>query len=268
MVKEIIVYPQTPSLGYNVDIRVFDKEVLDLVQDLKDTIEANNLKALAAFQIGSSKSVIVVKKEDGEFLELINIRMFKREGTVITRESTAYFPGLSAEVKRYKKITISYQDIAGTQQYLEADGELAITLQRKYDYIFGGNFRLRLDAEEKKLFDAKLEFGTDVIDKNDCPTTFKRDTLLKGFNYLLIASVIGILISFFLGDANLKLLVQAENYAMLLMLGILFVYFFYAQYEGKQYKHCTSCQIGNIIGTCLVSLLKLLGVFLFYYFLV
>jgi len=268
MVKDVMTYPQTPGLGYNVDIRLFNEELFELLQDLKDTIEANNLNALAAFQIGSPKGVVVVKDEEGNFIELVNMRILTREGKVTTRETTAYFPGLSAEIERYAKIKVLYEDREGKQQFLNAEGDLAITIQRKYDYIFGGNIRMRMDEEEKKLFDAKLEFGTDVIDKNDCPTTFKRDILLKAFKYILIASGLGIVISFFLGEENLALLVQVENYAMWSMLGLIVAYFFYAQYEGKQYKHCTSCQIGNIIGTCVIALSKLLGVFVLYYLLV
>ena len=38
---------------------------------------------------------------------------------------------------------------------------------------------IRLDEDERKVFDAKLEFGTDAIMQNDCPTVFKRDRILQ-----------------------------------------------------------------------------------------
>jgi cadmium resistance protein CadD (predicted permease) len=53
---------------------------------------------------------------------------------------------------------------------------------------------------------------------------------------------------------------------MLSMLILLVIYFFYAQYEGKQYKNCTSCQIGNIIGTTAIGLAKLGVLFILTYF--
>ena len=150
-----------------------------------------------------------------------------------------------------------YEDRDGQQQFLEADGELSVTIQRKIDYNFGSNFRVRLNEEERKLFDAKLEFGTDSIMKNDCPTVFKRDRILQVFNLLLIAGIIGLIISFFVSDEILETLSTVENYIVISMLVSIIVYFFYAQYEGKQYKHCTSCQIGNIIGTSFILLIKL-----------
>jgi len=42
---------------------------------------------------------------------------------------------------------------------------------------------------------------------------------------------------------------------------LIIAYFFYAEYEAKKYKQCTSCQTGNIIGTSAIALgqLALLG---------
>jgi len=267
MVKEIIQYPTTPSLEFGANVRHFNQELFDLIADLKDTIEANHLNALAAFQIGSPYAVIVVKKDNGEFLELINPRIIKREGTVHPIESTAYFPGLSAKTKRYEKIKVMYEDRDASQQFLEADGDLAITIQRKLDYVFGSNFRVRLDDNERKLFDSKLAFGTDAITDNGCPTTFKRDKILHVIKFIFVASLLALIGKFFLSQENLHVLKTAENYAMLSMLILTVIYFFYAQYEGKQYKNCSSCQIGNIIGVTGITLAKLLILFGANYFL-
>lgn len=256
MVKEIVVYPQTPSLEFGANVRFFNEELSRLIEDLKDTIEANNLDALAGFQIGSPLSVIVVKK-DGEFLEFINPKVLKRDGVVEPVERTAYFPGLSAKTQRYEKIKLMYEDREGKQQFLDADGELSVTLQRKIDYTFGSNFRVRLDDEERKLFDSKLEFGTDAITKNDCPTVFKRDIVIKAFKTLLVIGIVILLGSFFVGEEILSTMKTVQNYSLVTMLALIVIYFFYAQYEGKQYKHCSSCQIGNIIGTSIILLMQL-----------
>jgi peptide deformylase len=134
---------------------------------------------------------------------------------------------------------------------------LSITIQRKIDYTYGSNFRVRLSKEEKELFDSKLEFGTDSITKNDCPTVFKRDVILKSFKLLLLLGVFALIASFFVEEETLKTLSTLQIYVLEVMAFLVIVYFFYAQYEGKQYKHCTSCQIGNIIGTTILLLIKL-----------
>jgi len=257
MIKKIVTYPTTPSLEFGANVRAFNEELFGIIQDLKDTIEANGLDALAAFQIGSPYAVIVIKKEDGSFLEIINPRIIKREGSVESVEKTAYFPNLSAKVKRYEKIKLMYEDREGKQQFLDADGDLAIIIQRKIDYVFGSNFRLRLSEDERKLFDSKLEFGTDAITDNGCPTVFKRDRILQLFRVLFITSILGIIGSFFVSQETHAMLESVEEYLLGSMLGLIVIYFFYAQYEGKQYKNCSSCQIGNIIGTSAIELVKL-----------
>ena len=103
MIKEIIQYPTVMSLEFGGNVRHFDNTLLELIQDLKDTIVANNLNALAAFQIGSPLAVIVIKQDDGQFLEIINPVIIKREGAITPIETTSYFPGLSGKTKRYEK---------------------------------------------------------------------------------------------------------------------------------------------------------------------
>lgn len=267
MIKEIIQYPTVESLEFGGTVRHFDETLLQTIQDLKDTIRENNLEALSAFQIGSHLAVFVIKQENGEFLEITNPVIIKREGSVTPIESTAYFPGLTARTKRYEKIRLMYEDREGKQQFLSAEGDLAITIQRKTDYLLGANFRIRMTEEEKRLFDSKLEFGTDNIDYNDCPTVFKRDKILHLIKYGFIIGVLGLILSFFVNIETAYTLKSAENYLMLALLFLMIVYFFYAQYEGKEYKHCTSCQIGNIIGTLLILSVKLILLFSGNYFL-
>jgi peptide deformylase len=266
MIKEITQYPTVTSLEFGGNVRHFDESLLEIIKDLKDTIVANDIHALAAFQIGSPLAVMVIKQDD-QFLEVINPVIIKREGSVTPIESTSYFPGLTAKTKRYEKIKLMYEDREGKQQFLSAEGDLSVTIQRKTDYLLGANFRIRMTEEEKKLFDNKLEFGTDEIDHNDCPTVFKRDRILHLIKYGFILGLIGLLLSFFLNTETVHILKSAENTLMLILLLLMVVYFFYAQYEGKQYKHCTSCQIGNIIGTLLILSVKLILLFLGNYFL-
>ena len=266
MIKEITKYPTTPSLEFGANVRHFNEELFNIIQDLKDTMAENNLDALAAFQIASPLSVIVLKDNE-EFIEIVNPRILTREGSVTPTETTAYFPDLSAKTKRYKKIKVMYEDTTGEQQFLEADGDLSITIQRKIDYLYGSNFRVRLNEEERELFDNKLEFGTDAITQNDCPTVFKRDRLLQLFKYTFVMALLATVLSFFLSEENLATLTNIENYTMIFLFILIIVYFFYAQYEGKEYKHCTSCQIGNIIGTSVIALVKLSVLFIANYFL-
>lgn len=268
MIKQIIQYPTVPSQAFDGIVRHYDDALHTLLTDLKDTIEANDLDALAAYQIGSPYAVIVIKKDTGDFLEIINPIIITKEGTVTPTEKTAYFPGLTAKTKRYQNIKLMYEDRHGGQHFLTAHDDLAITIQRKIDYLLGANFRVRMSEEEKKIFDAKLENQTDNITQESCPVT--EPTLSKYILNLitisLITGAIGSLLGLFVSDALAHTLTVLENYLMLFILLGIGIYFFVAKYEGKKYTNCTSCQIGNIVGTLFLQSIRLLLLFVVNYF--
>lgn len=267
MIKEIITYPTPPSVEYATDVRVFNEDIFSLIEDMKDTIEANSLDGLAAFQIGSYYNIVVIKKDDGTFLELINPRIISTKGKITTTEKTAYFPNLSAEVTRFETISLIYQDRDAKQHSLKADGDLSILLQRKIDYTFGSSFLNKLSKDEKKLFQKKLEFGSNIAISESCPTTFKRDYIIKAINALMIAMLALLIGSLFVSSETSQKLWNYQTYTFFSAIVLNIIYFFYAQYEGKQFTSCTSCQIGNIVGTTVISLVKLAVIMLLSYFL-
>ena len=59
MVKELVVYPDDRILACT-DVRSFKEDLVRLLDDIKDTMEANNLKALSAIQIARPFNVAVI----------------------------------------------------------------------------------------------------------------------------------------------------------------------------------------------------------------
>jgi len=258
MIKEISKYPTPLSVQYGIDVRIFNEELFSLIDDLKDTITENNLVGLSAFQIGSYFNVVVLKDENGEFLEFINPRLISHDTKITTTETTTYYGDLSAEVPRYKNISIVYQDREAINKSLNLSDDLAIVLQRKLDYTFGATFLQKLPFDERDIFESKLQYGSNVGVSDYCPTTFQRDKILKIINFGMIIMLIALVISFFISDnEDLETIWNYQLYASYFLLFLNIVYFFYAQYEGKQYTSCSSCQIGNIIGTAVIMMIKL-----------
>ena len=268
MVKDIITYPTPPSVEYATDVRVFDDDLFTLIEDLKDTIKANQLDGLAAYQIGNYFNVVIIKQDD-DFLELINPRVINPIGKVTTEETTSYFPNLSAKVPRYKKISVIYQDRDSNQHSLKADGSLSILLQRKVDYTFGSTFLNKLTKDEKKRFEKKLEFGSNVAIPESCPIVSYKDYLNKLLNIFLIVIALLLVGSFFI--SNETTLQEIWNYQKYISYAAVingFIYLVYGYYEGKRYSSCTSCQIGNLIGTLTISFIKLTVLMILSFFLV
>lgn len=269
MIKKIIQYPTPLSVQYATDVRHFDTTLFTLIDDLKDTMNENNLDGLSAFQIGNYFNVLVVKNSDGTYYELINPRLISHSGEIITQETTAYFPNRSAEIKRFANISIVYQDRNGKDHSLKASDDFAVLIQRKIDYTFGATFLHKMSKEQKHNFENGLGGGSDVGVGDYCPTTFKRDKILLVANISMGLMVVLLLSSFFISDKGLLgSLWDYQLFASSFVVVLELFYFFYAQYEGKLYTSCSSCQLGNIIGTTMVALVKLSFIVLISYFVI
>lgn len=266
MIQNINTYPVQSDFGFGGTVRHFDETLSQLLTDLKDTIEANKLQGLAAFQIGSPLTVMVIKK-DNQFIELINPAILTKEGKIHPTESTSYFPNLTVTTTRAKKIKLMYENSQGEQQFLVAEDELAILIQRKMDYLMGSTFLARLSPKEKQLFEKKLVQNSNKLTLESCPTNLVSDKILKGIKYGAIAGVLALSLSFFLESSSLALLQTLEYTLIILLLLATTTYFFYAQYESKKYNHCTSCQIANVAAMTLIKTVHITALFLLTYLL-
>jgi peptide deformylase len=257
LIKEIIKYPTPPSVEYSTDVRFFNQDLVNLIVDLTDTIKENNLQGLAAYQIGNQYNVIVIKNDDGTFLELINPRIISQNGQITTKEETSYFPNLSANVTRHDNITVVYQDRNGKDKSLKASGDLSVLLQRKIDYTFGSTFLNKLSKDEKKTFEKKLEFGSDLVTPESCPVFSYKDYVLK-FGKLLLLGIFVLFIGLLFSSKGTSS--DIFHYQLYISLGsvlIGFIYLIVGYIEGKKYSSCTSCQVGNLVGTTLIYYFKL-----------
>jgi len=265
MIREIITYPNQTGVEYAPDIRVFDDELYAFIDDLKETVEANGLDGLAGAQVGSYYNVVVVKQDD-TFLELINPRILKKKGTVRSTESSSYFPNSSVEIERYESISLIYEDRYGEQHALRTDGDFAILLQRKIDYLFGANFLTKLKGDEKDKFQALL-----MSNGISCPTTprsFSRDYFVIAGNYTMIAMLLLLVASLFVSDETTSTSMWSyQLYASFLVLGINAVYLFYSYYENKKYSICTNCFNMSIYGVVAIGLVRLSLLMVISYFL-
>ena len=259
MIKQIIQYPTQTGFDFGGTVRHFDESLQTLITDLKDTIEANSLEGLAAFQIGSPLNVIVIKKE-GEFLEIINPVIFTKEGELTPTECTAYFPDITAVTKRAKKIKLTYDDSEGKQQFLTATDDLAVLIQRKNDYLLGSTFISRLSPEEKKIFENKLEGFSDADARASCNISPFSDKILALIKVGLILGLISLIGVFF--STMTPYIKIFEHYLMITIALLIGCYFIRALYEGKR---CGVCQMGNTAAVLLTKSMYLGGLYLLNY---
>jgi peptide deformylase len=262
MVQPLLKYPDPRIRLISGNVRFFNETLHDIIEDMTDTMKADDLDALSAIQIGIQYNVIVLK-EEGRYVPYINTRFLKERGKAAAVERSTYYE-FTAEVERYTSLTIIYEDEQGTMHSRDVEGALARTFQHQLDYAFGSTFVDRVPKAVRTQIDAYLEEGL-VKDsrrpgeKSDsCPTVFVRDYFKRAYRYLMAAVLLTFLVPFFVSDATVATVAKVDTAALPAVLLLIVVYFFYAEYEAKKYKQCTSCQTGNIIGTVLIAFGQLL----------
>ncbi len=242
MVRDIVTSPDKRINIISPDLRLFDDDLHSVIQDLKDTIDEHNTDALASIQIAIPMSIIVIKEKDGTFTEIINPRIIGKKGSIISEESSLYYPNTTHKVKRYNEIKLIYQDKEAKQKSLDAKGERAILLQRKIDYIFGATIENRLQEQGEKI-------SNNSTKSCDITTVSKRDYFISFIQKILFFIILANIIGFFVSDATQSSLYTFAKYGTATIILLLIGYFFVANYESKQQNSCTSCQMGNIVGT-------------------
>ena len=268
MVRDIVVYPDKRVRVRAADVRKFDESVASVIEDLKDTMKAHNVKAMAATQIAIPLSILVVEQDDGTFLEIINPRLIGKKGSVTSTEETLYFPNTKHTVQRYEMIRLVYEDRNGEQKAMKAEGDLAITLQRKIDYLFGDSIASRMKEDNRKALEKDLANKGMPGSFEVCPTVFMKDYFTSMIQKVLFFMGLTLLTPLFsFAPETVTKIWHFDKYASWAILLLLVGYFAVGVWEGKKYTSCTSCQIGNMLGTAFKYLLATIVITTAAYFL-
>ena len=165
-VKRVLKYGEKTLREPSKEVHKVSKKITDLVQDLLDTMYAQNGVGLAAPQIGVNLRVFVIDVSTNEEplnpIVFINPKIIKKSGAVVSEEGCLSFPEAYSKVKRYKNVMVKALDDKGRPFVLEAhDGSLlARAIQHEFDHLDGVLFidhaMNRFEAEE-------------VLSKNNLP---------------------------------------------------------------------------------------------------
>jgi peptide deformylase len=120
-------------------VRVVDSLVVQLLEDMLETMTANNGIGLAAPQVGISKRMIVVDVGDGP-LKVINPRIVERSGSVVGLEGCLSVPNVYGDVDRAEHVVVKGLDERGKPVSFDADGLLARVFQHEVDHLDGRLF--------------------------------------------------------------------------------------------------------------------------------
>ena len=126
-------------------VEKFDQKLIDLLEDMADTMYEADGVGLAAPQVGILKRVVVIDVGDG-IIELINPEIIETSGEQIDAEGCLSVVGETAEVKRPYVVKVRAQDRHGNTFEIEGEELLARAFCHEIDHLDGVLF---VDKVEK-----------------------------------------------------------------------------------------------------------------------
>lgn len=140
-----------PILGIKceeVDVNNITSEILEEIEDLKETLNFSEGYGIAAPQVGINRRIVIIQVdkekcyykdcEDVPTTVMLNPVWRKlSEDTDITYEGCLSVPNIRGKVERYKNIEVTYYNEQGQKVVKEANGFTARDIQHECDHLDG-----------------------------------------------------------------------------------------------------------------------------------
>src|SRR2546428_10850039 len=139
--RQILEYPNPLLKKRAAPVATIGGEVATLIEDLAETMDAAPGVGLAATQVGVGQRVIVLDLHGEDeapgkrLLKLINPEIAEREGEVVWEEGCLSVPGLTAPVKRARRVLVRAWTPEEREVQVEAEELLAVALQHEIDNL-------------------------------------------------------------------------------------------------------------------------------------
>ena len=160
--KDILLYPDSRLKEISTEVKNFDDDLLNFIQDLEDTMgDGPGAVGIAAPQIGHAIRAVIVdvsgrkKIKHHGHLVLINPEITEWDGLKIGREGCLSVPDYTGNVVRAEKITLTALDQHGENISFEMEGYEARAVQHELDHLDGLLFLDRLVSRHNDLFKRK-----------------------------------------------------------------------------------------------------------------
>jgi peptide deformylase len=118
-------------------ISTLTKKTNDLIDNMFETMYAEEGVGLAAPQVGILKRIAVVDIREGNKIVLINPEIIEEEGKAIREEGCLSIPGETGDVIRAEKIKVRSLDRESNEIEFEAEGLEARAIQHEIDHLDG-----------------------------------------------------------------------------------------------------------------------------------
>ena len=118
-----------------------DEKIIELINDMFDTMYKYNGVGLSAVQVGILKRVVIIDTgEEGEKYVLINPEIIKTKGEQTVEEGCLSFPNKFGKTIRPNEVTVTALDEKGKKIKVKAKELLAQAICHEVDHLNGELF--------------------------------------------------------------------------------------------------------------------------------
>ena len=158
MKRRLIWYGEDILRAISEDIKEIDDDIKILIDDMFETMREVHGIGLAAIQVGIPKRLIIVEVESdysddnkGYKLAMINPKIIEKSpDMIIGEEGCLSLPEIREDVSRSQYIKISYTDIDGKENIIEAYDLIARIIQHEMDHLDGIVFVDRVEEHHRR----------------------------------------------------------------------------------------------------------------------
>lgn len=134
-------------------VTVFDRRLHGMLDDMVETLKDSGGVGLAGPQVGILRRIVVIEKEDGTILELVNPEVIATEGEQEGLEGCLSLPGIWGVVKRPMTVTIRAMDRNGKVFTDTASGLIGRCFVHECEHLDGILF---VDRAERVLTEEEV----------------------------------------------------------------------------------------------------------------
>lgn len=158
-ILEVLRFPDERLRTIARNVVSFDSTVQQIIDDMFETMYAEEGIGLAATQVNIHQRIIVIDTSEDRTgqLVLINPEMLEQRGSTGIEEGCLSVPECRALVPRAEWVKIRAMNPQGEQFELETDGLLAICIQHEMDHLVGKLFVDYLSPLKRQRIRQKLE---------------------------------------------------------------------------------------------------------------
>ena len=155
-ILEIFRYPDPRLSRIARPVAKINGDIVQLLNDMVETMYAAPGVGLAATQVGALHRVIVLdidhENPQKNLYKLINPVISRSEGEVLWEEGCLSVVDFTAEVQRAAQVEVVALDTNEKEFRIEAEGLLAVALQHEIDHLDGKLFIDRISRLKRDLY--------------------------------------------------------------------------------------------------------------------